>query len=199
MDNNVYTKTYDAPIYDKREIYRYAGVSAPNGETERLLEECLNELGDKLTYKVCYRELPVSVNDGVIDLGFAKTDSRSLLKALDGCDSIVLFAASIGVGMDRLIARYSSLSPAKALLFQAIGTEQIESLCDVFQSDIASVKAESGKNVRPRFSPGYGDLPLELQRDVFNALDCKKRIGLALCESLLMTPSKSVTAIIGIG
>lgn len=199
MDNNVYTKTYDAPIYDKREIYRYAGVSAPNGETERLLEECLNELGDKLTYKVCYRELPVSVNDGVIDLGFAKTDSRSLLKALDGCDSIVLFAASIGVGMDRLIARYSSLSPAKALLFQAIGTERIESLCDVFQSDIASVKAESGKNVRPRFSPGYGDLPLELQRDVFNALDCKKRIGLALCESLLMTPSKSVTAIIGIG
>ena len=44
----------------------------------------------------------------------------------------------------------------------------------------------------------YGDLPLEMQKDIFNVLDCSKRIGLTLNESLLMSPSKSVTAIIGI-
>ena len=53
--------------------------------------------------------------------------------------------------------------------------------------------------LRPRFSPGYGDLPLELQKDVFRVLDCPRKIGLSLNESLLMSPSKSVTAIIGIG
>ena len=51
----------------------------------------------------------------------------------------------------------------------------------------------------PGFSPGYGDLPLDLQREIFAALDCPKRIGVSLNESLLMSPSKSVSAIIGLG
>ena len=51
----------------------------------------------------------------------------------------------------------------------------------------------------PRFSPGYGDLPLSLQRDIFRVLDCPRKIGLTLNESLLMSPSKSVTAIVGLG
>ena len=52
--------------------------------------------------------------------------------------------------------------------------------------------------MKPRFSPGYGDLSLEMQRDIFRVLDCPRKIGLTLNESLLMSPSKSVTAIIGI-
>ena len=56
-----------------------------------------------------------------------------------------------------------------------------------------------GKFLKPRFSPGYGDLPLEMQRDIFRVLDCSRKIGLTLNESLLMSPSKSVTAIVGIG
>lgn len=51
---------------------------------------------------------------------------------------------------------------------------------------------------RPRFSPGYGDLPINMQKDIFAALDCPRKIGLSLNESLLMSPSKSVTAIIGV-
>ena len=58
---------------------------------------------------------------------------------------------------------------------------------------------DSGLAVRPRFSPGYGDLPLALQREVFAALDCPRRIGLTLSDSLLMSPTKSVTALIGAG
>ena len=91
--------------------------------------------------------------------------------------------------------RYTSLSPAKALFFQAIGAERIESLCDTFCAELK----ENGLQLRPRFSPGYGDLPLDLQKDLFRVLDCSRKIGLTLNESLLMSPSKSVTAIIGIG
>ena len=60
-------------------------------------------------------------------------------------------------------------------------------------------KAEyRGLPLSARFSAGYGDVPLELQRDIFALLDCPRRIGLTLNESLLMSPSKSVTAIVGI-
>ena len=176
----IYTKTYPAPSFDRREILRYAGVRGDAPEIEALLEECLNEAADKLTYKVCYGEFPVSVFDTV--------ESEALHKHLEGCENAVIFAATVGIGIDRLIARYASISPTKSLLFQAIGAERIEALCEAFNSEF-----DGG-----RFSPGYGDLPLEFQKEIFNLLDCPKRIGLTLNESMLMSPSKSVTAIIGV-
>ena len=64
--------------------------------------------------------------------------------------------------------------------------------------ELAEAYATEGLSLRPRFSPGYGDLPLEAQESVFKALDCHRKIGLALNDSLLMSPSKSVTAIVGL-
>ena len=95
---------------------------------------------------------------------------------------------------DRLIKKYSISSPVRAVVFQAIGSERVESLCDVFCAD---VEKKIGKKCRPRFSPGYGDLPLEFQKTVFSCLE-PSRIGVSLSGELFMTPSKSVTAIIGI-
>ena len=100
------------------------------------------------------------------------------------------------MGLDRLIARYSSLSPVRALCLQAIGAERIESLCDTFQTELCYATFHG--RIHARFSPGYGDLPLDFQREIFRTLDCPRRIGLSLSESLLMSPSKSVTALIGI-
>ena len=131
-------------------------------------------------------------------MGFARTDSASLRRHLAGCDRAVLFAATVGLEMDRLIARFSAVSPARALMLQAVGTERIEALCDLFCVDISRRLARDGLHSRPRFSPGYGDLPIEMQRDIFRVLDCPANIGLTLNESLLMSPSKSVTAIIGV-
>lgn len=173
------TKTYSAPPLDRREILRYAGVRGEAPEIEAILEECIREAENKLAYKVCYGEFPVSFFDLV--------DSKDLKKHLESCDKVILFAATVGIGIDRLIARYASISPTKSLLFQAIGAERIEALCDEFNSEFCG----------SRFSPGYGDLPLEFQKEIFKVLDCPKRIGLTLNESMLMSPSKSVTAIIG--
>ena len=111
-----------------------------------------------------------------------------------GCDSVIIFAATVGIGIDRLVHKYSKLSPAKALIFQSIGTERIEALCDVLTEDIKSL----GKDIRNRFSAGYGDLPLETQKEIFKLLSPQKNIGLTLGDSLLMSPTKSVTAFIGI-
>ncbi|MBQ8861679.1 MAG: hypothetical protein IJ021_02940, partial [Clostridia bacterium] len=98
-------------------------------------------------------------------MGFTKTNSVHLRKNLSGCKNILLFSATVGLGIERLITRYSKVSPVKALIFQAIGAERIESLCEVFACDVQKECAESGLTVRPRFSPGYGDLPLEIQKE----------------------------------
>lgn len=198
MENAVFVRTYTAPEYNKKEILRYAGMKEASAEIGALIDECIAETGEKLTFKVCYCEIDVSQTDNLLDFGFCKVKSQDLAKNLKNCKKAVLFAATAGLEIDRLIARYSTLSPVKSLIFQAIGAERIESLCDMFNAEIVSEMAEDGKKCRPRFSPGYGDLALEFQKEVFNVLDCPRKIGLTLNESLLMSPSKSVTAFIGI-
>ena len=80
-------------------------------------------------------------------------------------------------------------------MMQAVGAERVEALCDAFCEQF---RRENGVGLRPRFSPGYGDLPLAAQRELFALLDCPRKIGLTLNESLLMSPTKSVTAFAGI-
>lgn len=198
MNNTVYTKTFTPPVINRSEILRYAGVKNSSNETDALLESCLHHVLDKLTYKVCYAHFPLSFCGECTNLSFTTVKSSALKKNLKDCNSFVLFAASVGIELDRLIARYGRISPSKALMMQSIGAERIESLCNVFNDMIKDEANKEGKSTAPRFSPGYGDLPLELQQDFFRVLDPYRKIGLSLNESFLMSPTKSVTAIIGI-
>ena len=162
------------------------------------MDECIKELHGKLSYKVMYGRFPLKILGDTVDLGFTTVRSLKLARALSGCESALIFGATVGIGIDRLISKYSVISPSRAYIFQAIGAERIESLCDAFIRDISEDLAKEGLAPRPRFSPGYGDLSLELQRDIFKALDCERGIGLTLNASLIMSPSKSVTAVVGL-
>lgn len=198
MSGRVFVREYAAPPVDRREILRYGGARGSVAEVETLLEECLTALLPHLSYRVCFGELPVIVRDDAVTLGEATVISAALAQRLTGCDGAILFAATVGHEPDRLIARYGAVSPARALLTQAIGTERVEALCDRFEAEMREERTALGKSLRGRFSPGYGDLPLAFQREIFAYLNCSARIGVCLGESLLMSPSKSVTAIIGI-
>ena len=147
---------------------------------------------------MCYIKTDISVCDDTLDFGFMQVRSKSALKNLENCDEAIVFAATVGIELDRAIAKYSALSQAKALILQAIGTERIESLCDMFCKEISAEMAALNKGVKNRFSPGYGDFSIETQRDIFRILKPLNKMGVFLNESLLMSPSKSVTAIIGI-
>ncbi|MBQ5810829.1 MAG: Vitamin B12 dependent methionine synthase activation subunit [Clostridia bacterium] len=190
MNNTVLIKNIAPPPIDKQEILRYAGCRESSADVLALMESCLKESETAFAYNVCYRVLDVSIAGDICDFGSFSVPSLSLAKCLSGYEKVVLFGATVGADIDRLIAKHSRLSPSRALMLQAIGAERIEALCDAFCNDWA-VRS-------PRFSPGYGDLPLAIQKDIFSLLDCSRRIGLALNESLIMSPTKSVTAFMGI-
>ncbi len=183
--NSIFVKTYGDLPYNLKEILRYAGVDKSSEEITELLNECMRECEGIFSNKVCYG---IFRYDG-------KCISKSLSKNLEGCSKVIVFAATVGIALDRHIMKYSRILPSKALILQAIGAERIETLCDAFCNDISS---ELGITLKPRFSAGYGDLPLEAQKDIFSVLDCSRKIGLTLNDSLLMSPTKSVTAIVGI-
>ena len=177
-------KDISLPPVCEKEVARYAG-----GEFVPLKEE------PRLTPMVCYIETDVFVDGGRVSLGKISVNSKNLAKNLSGCKRALIFCATVGAEVDRLVQKYSRLSPAAALMINAFGSERAEALCDGFCHWFAT---ERGVLLRPRFSPGYGDLPLEFQREIFALLEPEKRLGAALSESLIMSPSKTVTAIVGI-
>lgn len=188
MSAPVMVRTFALPPFDGAEALRYARCPVPTDEVKALLADCRRELEGQLTPRVCWCETDTAAL-------FALTNaSADLRRHLAGCSRAVVFAATMGLAPDRLITRYGQLSPARALMLQAIGTERVEALCDVFCAGLA---ADRPAGVTARFSPGYGDLPLDTQRDIFALLDPPRHIGVTLNQSLLMSPSKSVTAIVG--
>lgn len=195
MSTTVFIKTYNHLPFDKKEILRYSNSKELTPELEKLLNECIEEAKNVISYKVCYCILPINIKESAIDFNAFKVNSEKLALNLKNCENAIIFGATLGTEIDRLIIKYGKLSPTKALFFQAIGATQIEALCDEFCNEI---KNELNVNLKPRFSPGFGDLELTTQKDIFKLLDCSKKIGLTLNDSLLMSPTKSVTAFVGI-
>ena len=195
MSGPIIRSAYEEPPICEREILRYAGCHTASEDMQALMRECLSRVRSQLCYRAVYRELPLSISADVCDVGVFSCRSQQLAKTLRGCDRVVVMAATVGVEIDRLIARYGHIAPSKAVMLQAIGAERIEALCDTVCKEIAERTASF---VRPRFSPGYGDLPLEVQCSIVSVLDTPKHIGLTLNDSLLMSPSKSVTAFVGL-
>ncbi len=193
LSNNAIPKIY------KYEVLRYMGCRESSIEIDALVEECINECEHCFSYRIVSSELTLLFDEyDNIMIGENTISSKDLKKNLLNCDKVLIFAATVGIDIDRLIHKYSRISPSKAVCMQAIGAERIEALCDFFCEELKKKYASCGYGVRPRFSPGYGDLPLDLQNMIFNILDCERRIGLTLNDSLLMSPTKSVTAIVGI-
>lgn len=188
---------------DVKETCRYLGYGAslPDETVLQAIDETAGLLTPLLTPKETHRMFPLELNEDAHTAyicGLA-VQSRALINNLRGCTHVVMMAATIGFGPE-LLSRKSSVTGklSRALIADAAGSALIESWCDEVNASIRAEASSLGLFARPRFSPGYGDFPLEFQRDIFRVLEVQKRIGITLSEQLLMLPAKSVTALIGL-
>ncbi len=177
---------------------RYMGVVGDAPDIRSVTENMLPELYASAKPKACFCKVEVTRDGEWISVGNVHTKSKSLMKNLDGCASAYVFAATLGIGTDRLISRYSRIEPSKAVILGALGSSMIECWCDEVCTVLESEQRNAGKFIKPRFSPGYGGFELTAQREIADILETEKRIGLYFTESLMMIPEKSVTAIVGI-
>ena len=183
-----------------KETLRYLGYrnGQPDGRTEDLLHQCMEELKRACSFRHICRTVPLDQDQNHIVTELFRTESRNLGKNLKGCSSVLIFAATAGPGPDQLIQRYEKIRVSRAVVIQAMSAAMIEEYCDCLNRGWKEDFGKKGQYLRPRFSPGYGDFPLECQKNILAGLEAGKRIGLTLTDSLLMMPSKSVTAVIGI-
>ena len=185
--------------WNEREILRYLGHRGQEipENVEELIKECERELEQMASPRAMWKEYPLSIHDHVLDMGFLQTKSKSLERNLRDCERGILFAATLGSRVDVLLHRYNMIQMSKAVVMQAASVAMLETFCDEKNQELKSSYEAKGWYLRPRFSPGYGDFPLECQREIAPALEMGKRIGVNLTDTLLMMPSKSVTAVIG--
>jgi hypothetical protein len=174
------------------EYLGYYGIKADEG-INGLIEESRNEFSQHVDYRACICKTDVSLDNNCVCLDFMKTESKSLCGNLKNCESAYVFAATTGAAVQRFISKSSLISPLKGVVADCIGSAAIEAFCDFINRSLGDTDY-----LRPRFSPGYGDMPLETQKEITEFLQTKSKLALGLTESLMMSPSKSVTAIIGI-
>ncbi len=164
-----------------------------NFENETI-NECKIELLKVVDCKYAYVEVPIELlENNIVDLGFVKVKSSNLYNNLLGCKSAFVFSVTLGIGVDRLLAKFNVSSPSKHFITDGISSAFAESFCDYVDKMIGE-----NKKTKPRFSPGYGDLPIEIQPEILTVLSADKTLGITLNESYLMTPVKSITAIMGV-
>ncbi|MGN1417840.1 MAG: vitamin B12 dependent-methionine synthase activation domain-containing protein [Acutalibacteraceae bacterium] len=187
---------FDEIEINKREALRYMGYKAKEvpDDIEGLFSLCLKLLSQAVTFKACFTKTKISfLGDGRLDLGFGEFKSYHLEKNLQNCGEAYIFAATAGIGADRLIMKYSRTVPSKSVVIDALASAAVEGWCNKINAEMSQ-----NKKTRPRFSPGYGDMELKNQKNILEFLDAYRKIGISLSDSLLMTPTKSVTAVVGI-
>lgn len=178
----------------EKEAIRYLGFGkhTVDNQTMRFIREAFQELEQITELKYTYVVLPLTFEcEDCLRLGTLQISSKHLCKNLEGCKAAILFGITLGTEVDRFIHRYEVANIAKAVVFQACAAAWIEKCCDEFQDNL-------NLQLRPRFSPGYGDFSITYQKDILQILDASKKIGLSMTDSYMLTPSKSVTAVIGI-
>ena len=187
---------------DINEVLRYLGYKGQNIEKE-LIEQINNliyECKNLIRSKYVYREFNLLKEDKNILLEGTKlilkgNDITNLLKESDRC---VLMAVTIGTDIERKIKLYSKSNLTKSIILDACASTAVEEVCDKVQEIIIKDVLKGEEKFTFRYSPGYGDLPLDIQKDFISILDCERKIGLKVSNEMILFPRKSVTAIVGI-
>ncbi len=182
---------------ERNQVLQYLGY--PGGglsdELSADLIRCERMLMETARPRALWRLFPLLPDGRLGGTGYAPA-GESVRELLRGCSEVILMAATLGSEVERLIRRAQLGRMGDAVILDACGSAAIENVCDKLCADLADKMRP--RFLTDRFSPGYGDMPLEEQAELFRVLDVTRRIGVSLSQSGLMLPQKSVTALIGV-
>ena len=186
---------------NKDEALRYMGYNK-NINIDNImpmLENCekrlLSVINPRFSYKI-YDIYSIDSNSIAIKNSSLIFKSKDIASHLENCDKAVFMAATLSNTADRLICEYQIKDMTSALISDAMASAAIEQVCN--QAEEIIKESIESYYMTWRFSPGYGDLSIEYQKDFITLTDAQRKIGLTLTISNLLIPAKSVTAVIGL-
>lgn len=183
-----------------REAIRYLGYgrNEVDEKTLHLIETSFTELEEIAKKRIVAQVFQLHLEqEHCIDIEGMKICSKNLSKNLKGCECVLVLGATLGIQVDRWMKRYSYTDMAKVLVMQSCAAAMLEEYLDDWQEKQEQEFLKENWYLRPRFSPGYGDFSIKHQRQILEMLQATKKIGLSMTDSSMLTPTKSVTAVIG--
>lgn len=187
---------------NKNEVLRYLGYKNQELDsiTNKLIDDSISEITNIIEKKSTYKIFDIRKSKGKIwikdtNLSLVGNDIKEHLKH---SESIILMAVTLGNEIDRIIRYYEKMSMTKAMILDACASAAIEEICDRVNDELKTLVSQKGKTLTSRFSPGYGDLAIDIQNSLLDLLEVKKTIGLTVTSHNILIPRKSVTAILGI-
>ena len=189
---------------DLNEVLRYLGMACSE-ENEKQALAIAAELEKRIEPAFVWKafDLQKDAEHRIVRLagigqgsGFATLAGETASRMLEDCEKAAVLVCSLGFAFERMLAFEQARDMSRAVILDACGSAYVEAGCDEAEKEIAS--SFPGYYLSDRFSPGYGDLNLSLQKELLSSTGADKRLGIQLSDSMLMTPSKTVTAIVGI-
>ena len=163
-----------------REAVRYLGFGKNEADerTLELIQQSFKDLEQEAGPKSICQIFDLNhTDDGRLVIGQMEIRRKSLSRNLKGCRQVVLFGATLGAGVDRLMRRISLTDMARAVILQSCAAAMLEEYCDECQKKIAAELEEEHLYLRPRFSPGYGDFDM-LQRSYVDGYELLRDLSL---------------------
>ena len=178
---------------------RYLGYGdhTPDDNMQKIIEECEEELLRVVKPNYIYKVFDITKDYNIVDCNF-KLEGQDIKKHLYGCEKVVLMCVTLSGEVDRLIRTSQIKGVTNATIIDAMASAMVEQVCDKVEDRIRE-RFDEQFGFTWRYGLGYGDFPLENQKQFLNVLDATKKIGVAVSPGMMLTPTKSVTCVIGVG
>ena len=179
---------------------RYMKVppASQTSELREVVSQAFDSLEKFMTPRCIYGRFFIKKFNENIEIEGAEFHSKDIARLTSRSDECYLLAATLGHEVDRQILIASQKNMLEGLALDSCASVKIDDFIDEFIKNEIKPGLKDGEFLTSRFSPGYGDLSMNVTEDIIAILDAAKRIGLSVTKSLMMTPIKSVTAIIGL-
>ncbi|MDE5990631.1 MAG: methionine synthase [Clostridia bacterium] len=183
---------------EKSELLRYLGYRGQS-YSERIDEEIEGAIAlclELITPRSVIKKYTLTKEP----LGLDGTDmlllGNDVGRHLEGCQEAYILGATVGFEVEKKSSELMKSDPLKGVILDSASICAIESYCDDLCEQL---QTQNERPLTSRFSCGYGDFPLSQQKDFVRVLELPKRIGVFMNEeSFMLTPQKSVTAVIGV-
>ena len=172
----------DIPVKEVQRYMGYHGISEIAPDMQERIAKAVEQVSSQSHPRLVIKEFRISVSEKEVVIHADNEDvtleSESLCRNLSGCKRALLLAATIGPSCDMLVRRAAVKSAADSAVYQAAGAAAIEAFLDSENDRLRKEYEADDLYLRPRFSPGYGDLKLDHQKDWFRLLDISKQVGI---------------------
>lgn len=181
---------------DYKEVLKTLGYEndSLDESVKELLLVCERELKEVINACFVYRVFDYK-DETLVDSGF-ELEGKTIKEHLDDFNKCACLCATLGGEVDALIRKKQVTSMAEAMMIDKMASFLIEKVCDLAEDKI--MENFDGCDKTFRYGLGYGDFPIERQKDFLDMLEASRQVGVYVNEASMLMPTKSVTCLIGI-